>query len=90
MAEYIDRSLLGIGRAKEEVFENPVYARGWNAAISIIESAPIADVEKLRHGRWKKRKNWDKYVCSECSGEEDMARHYCPNCGAKMDREDLM
>lgn len=56
--------------------------------VMMIQTAPPADVELVRHGRWKKRKNWDKYVCSECSSEEDMARHYCPNCGAKMDRED--
>lgn len=51
------------------------------------EYTPSCDVEPVRHGRWKKRKNWDKYVCSECSSEEDMARHYCPNCGSKMDLE---
>lgn len=45
-----------------------------------IEAAPVV------HGRWKKRgKNLGE--CSVC-GEVVMVRYrYCPDCGAKMDKE---
>lgn len=43
MSDIISRSALGIGKAKREVFDNPAYADGWNAAIDIITEAPAVD-----------------------------------------------
>ena len=43
MADLIDRTALGIGEAKREVFENPAYADGWNSAIKIIKAASAVD-----------------------------------------------
>ena len=44
-----DANALGIGKAKREIFDNPVYADGWNSAIDIIENAPTVDaVEVVR------------------------------------------
>lgn len=53
--------------------------------VGAIRSEPTLDYAPVRHGEWKKRKNWFKYVCSECSHEYEAVSHYCPNCGAKMD-----
>ncbi len=60
-----------------------------------IKDAPVADVAPVRHGRWK----WDTediYRCSNCAEKshvkEVMGRpewDYCPNCGAKMDLEEV-
>lgn len=44
MAEYIDRTALGIGYADPKLFDNPAYANGWNSAIKIINEAPAEDV----------------------------------------------
>lgn len=44
MAEYIDREALGIGYAKPEIFQDKLYAEGWNSAIKILKDAPTADV----------------------------------------------
>lgn len=41
--DLIDRSSLGIGKAKREVFDNPAYADGWNSAIAIIDNATTVD-----------------------------------------------
>lgn len=41
-----------------------------------------------RKMKWRKRKNWSKYVCPVCSFEFDKRHEDCPNCGAKMDLED--
>ena len=48
-----------------------------------------ADVVPVRHGKWLHRKNGVAY-CSECEVDtvEDET-NYCPNCGAKMDLNDL-
>lgn len=57
-----------------------------------IDEAPTIEVELVRHGRWEKR--GQEIYCSEC-GEESgytwagasVYSDYCPNCGAKLDKE---
>lgn len=65
-----------------------------------LKDIPAADVAPVVHGRWI-RPHWknSNYCCdcSECGGEA-MHREYhwdkngiypiCPNCGAKMDKEE--
>jgi DNA-directed RNA polymerase subunit RPC12/RpoP len=69
-----------------------------------IEGFPAADVAQVVHGRWEQRKTplGKTYsICSNCSTDfkfitdkGTLARldmdgmPYCPNCGAKMDKED--
>lgn len=99
MADFIDRQALGIGKCNPKVFENKAYAEGWNSAISIIESAPAADVRPERHGEWVRVSDDDQdegwFICLECkekyynpSDDEDLLPNFCPRCGAKMDRKD--
>ena len=89
--EYIEReeALSAIKQAFEKGERPSLY----------IKSIP-ADVAEVRHGKWI-QPHWknSNYCCncSECSGEA-MHREYqwdkngiypiCPNCGAKMDKED--
>ena len=47
MTEYIDRDSIGICRCNPDVFEDKGYAKGWNAAIDIIQNAPAADVRPV-------------------------------------------
>ena len=90
MPRYIDADALGIGKANREIFDNKAYADGWNAAIDIIVSAPTADVQEVRHGKWK----FDRFdnawcsVCHHCGSNDAEVSDYCPNCGAKMDLEE--
>lgn len=91
---YIDRNALGIGYADRNLFKDPAYADGWNAAIEILETTPDADVEPIRHGEWiykeYKPTKGDAigfYECSECGHASWIKEYnYCPNCGAKMDK----
>lgn len=66
----------------------------------ILDCVPGADVVKVRHGRWVSphwRNSDFACNCSDCGGEA-MHREYrwhergiypiCPNCGARMDKED--
>lgn len=60
-----------------------------------IIDMPSADVEPVRHGRWNCSDDIYEYaVCSSCkwdSGEPygyiTQEYSYCPNCGARMDKE---
>lgn len=57
MNDLINRSALGVGYANPLVFDNPEFAKGWNAAIEIIAKVPAVDaVEVVRCGECEKRK----------------------------------
>ena len=86
MAEYIE---------KETALEIVKRTSGdYAAAFSEIAHLPAADVAEVRHGRWffKYPNGW---ACSRC-GEWGLMidnrgiykSSYCPNCGARMDKED--
>lgn len=58
----------------------------------VIRDIPAADVAPVVHGRWR----WvcelgfnDCYICSECGKIAMNDSNYCPNCGAKMDKEEV-
>ena len=81
MKEYIER---------EAVLEIVKRTSGdYVAAWSEIAHMPAADVAPVRHGRWNS--NGIAIVCSECGkayGIVEIFAHYCPWCGARMDKED--
>lgn len=59
--------------------------------IDVIQTAPAADVQPVKHGRWI-GEGVLKIYCSNCSKTPDgwptpMQTDYCPNCGARMDGE---
>lgn len=64
------------------------------------QDAETADAEPVRHGRWIWNELEFTYTCSECKCDYDYTATYglfdhgfayasfCPNCGARMDKED--
>lgn len=56
--------------------------------VDVIQTAPAADVQLVKHGRWERRMT-KIYACSECTNEvTDRQRKnysFCPYCGTKMD-----
>lgn len=53
-----------------------------------IDEQPTADVQEVGHGKWIKSKNERK--CSLCGYfyfTNTKSFNYCPNCGAKMDKD---
>ena len=57
-----------------------------------IAIAPTVDVAPIRHGQWETNSDRsDTLICSVCKCGFDMWKHdphnFCPNCGAKMDKE---
>lgn len=65
-------------------------------ARELIATAPAADVVEVRHGRWVSVQHKLARVCSVCNRDEPYkfadvdadVYNYCPNCGAKMDKEE--
>lgn len=61
-----------------------------------IDNAPTVDAVEVVHGRWIRREidleHYEGYDIDDCSvcGRNGLPWYaYCPNCGAKMDLEDL-
>lgn len=93
--EYIERKAL-LARYDAEHVGPPGRAR------ELMATAPAADVAPVVHGRWigidssfwKPTHSSDipvfrkTYRCSECGRRTAIAENYCPNCGAKMDKEE--
>ena len=57
-----------------------------------IAIAPTVDAAPIVHGRWETNSDRpDTLICSVCKCGFDMWKHdphnFCPNCGAKMDKE---
>ena len=91
MARYIDL---------DKVFPNGAfYVNSDNLGASLTEllnrigNAPIADVVEVKHGKWiyfYDTKGIKRCKCSECiTSYGCLDTPYCPNCGAKMDKNDF-
>ena len=101
MAEYIERE--AVEKFIENGLNNPDKNKAFgHDAIEImaeIHYMPAADVALVRHGRWLTTDAYPHHLyCSVCYktyaknakwvNELDLPTNYCPNCGARMDKED--
>lgn len=98
MKEYIERaaameSIIGL------TIVDPAVAQYANAVCYNLQNLPAADVAEVRHGRWLTTDAYPHHLyCSVCYktyaknakwvNELDLPTNYCPNCGARMDKED--
>ena len=75
-----------------DMISNFQYTSGFDEAVTRVENFPSADVAPVVHGRWETNSDRsDTLICSVCKCGFDMWKHdlhnFCPNCGAKMDKE---
>lgn len=57
-------------------------------ALDAIEDSPAVDAESVRCGTWMPPAIGPYgCLCSRCHLQADNDFDYCPNCGAKMDKE---
>ena len=80
--EFIERGAL-LARYDAEHVGPPGRAR------ELITTAPAADVAPVVHGRKIEDEGIGVfYLCSLCGECLPYGANYCPNCGAKMDKEE--
>ena len=87
MKEYIERASVHSIIERTSTF---AFTRG--GMHEKIDSLPAADVVEVRHGRWETAPCNGVYDmrCSACGfapGIRFYSSDYCPNCGARMDKE---
>ena len=83
MTEYIERAAL-----KRELapYEENDFSQQMDVILAIVDEQPTADVVEVRHARWIKHEGYDE--CEACRAKVICGYNYCPNCGARMDKED--
>ena len=90
MSDYIEREA-----ALQKIESCAGWPRPLESAYEEIQDMPAADVAPVRHGRWEDvfqdgPCSWSG-KCSRCRVRNDipplLLAHYCPNCGARMDKE---
>lgn len=82
--------LIDADRFKNWLMENYILYDG-GRSLKDIDEQPTVDAEPVRHGHWVKKWNTffkqDVWHCDVCENGSPLKYDYCPNCGAKMDRE---
>ena len=81
----------------KEYGNHDAYVMGYGAAFWFVDQLSGEDAEPVKHAMWHERRcgngwnDWPEYTCSACGARyEKLGReklNYCPNCGAKMDKE---
>ena len=90
-----EKELFEDKEAFEKWVENdrPYFQAGGELAQQAIFLTPKADVQEVKHGKWKwdfADNGWADWTCSECGWKLNTDIHvkigykYCPNCGARM------
>ena len=90
MAEYIDRKLV-LDELCRDNCERTYDGTCHNCRMTeTIADFPSADVAQVRHGWWIFNDDWWEFRCSLCGSHVGNIKklNYCPNCGAKMDKEE--
>lgn len=70
------------------------YVTGFGDAIELLENAPVADVQEVKHGKWDEIRIRDAYGNLICWIHRDCGRmsmgedKYCPKCGALMQEDE--
>ena len=88
--EYIERKRAIVDACNSLELYPSEYAELENA----LNRIPAADVAPVVHGRWEK--HGSKWQCTGCKvlmsidgTPQENLLYYCPNCGAKMDKEEV-
>lgn len=78
------RALLKLGTS----FEANIASVTALECVNIVKDAPAVDAMPVKHGRWGCYEPYSNgYRCSECKLTHRSCTAYCPNCGARMDKE---
>lgn len=103
MAKYVDIEKIMFELASVYDGIDPRFPRGRAIRQTIglikqeIQKLPAADVAEVKHGKWILEREPDGTpYCFHCSVCDDDFHHigimaatdYCPNCGARMDKEE--
>ena len=69
----------------------PKMVCAYEELLNMVVYLPTADVQEVRHGKWETiidaYGHIEGWLHKECGRQVTSKDEYCPNCGAKMDKE---
>ena len=87
--EYIEREY--VLKCMEDSYKNAGISAEAKAKMTRwLKKAHATDVRPVVRATWKRidfKPRGHDYECSSCRWKNDMATHFCPNCGADMREE---
>lgn len=98
LKERFQKRLIWLKKDVHDEYSKGLY-HGCETDMGLIDEILAADVVEVRHGRWLTTDAYPHHLyCSVCYktyaknakwvNELDLPTNYCPNCGARMDKED--
>lgn len=92
MKEYIEKAAVENMLETAQLISDGEYCGYCTEDVS-LNSIPAADVVEVRHGRWVNHFDYMMersgfFVCDSCKKMSREKYDYCPNCGARMGKED--
>ena len=76
------------GKTVYEIGDATCRSCGIGDVLDDLDDFPAADVRPVVRAAWKRidfKPCGHDYECSACGWKNDMATHFCPNCGAMME-----
>ena len=91
-ADALAMAIVDAGQASKRYKIGDFWELRYTEIKEVMDEQPTVDAVPVRHGKWIDRNGaivapfWERYECSECGARSDNS-NYCPNCGARMDKE---
>ena len=86
MKEYIERAA-ALDAAQRAFSDQECDCEVMPDIFAALQRLPAADVTEVRHGYWYDCGSLS-CRCSKCGCKNNRETAYCPNCGARMNKED--
>lgn len=87
--EALCKTLSTLRKQKDNTPESIAFLKGAQVVAKELMKFPAADVAPVVHGRKIEDEGIGVfYLCSLCGECLPYGANYCPNCGAKMDKEE--
>ena len=94
-ADALAMAIVDAGQASKRYKIGDFWELRYTEIKEVMDEQPTVDAVPVRHGKWihevrytiDSLHSYQQYRCSECGMTYITNTKYCPNCGARMDKE---
>ena len=99
-ADALAMAIVDAGQASKRYKIGDFWELRYTEIKEVMDEQPTVDAVPVRHGMWLPKHHYiaghefvSGHICSECGDDalnaegDEFLTDYCPNCGARMDKE---